>query len=78
MFDTKIENKESKVTSFSPSNLKLVKDRQGNHFVFQLECITSIVKFWNDQDNECTVVTSLGQNISVSMAVVELYAELIK
>ncbi|EIU9113081.1 hypothetical protein L6706_004645 [Salmonella enterica] len=75
MFDTNVENKEYKVSPFSPSNLKLIKDRNGVHFVFQLECITSIEPFWDRK--ECDVMTSLGQKIRVCMTVDEIYAALI-
>ncbi|EAR4523373.1 hypothetical protein EOF67_23140 [Salmonella enterica] len=77
MFDTNVENKEYKASPFSPSNLKLIEDRKGKHFVFQLECITSIEPFWDDKAKECNVVTSLGQKIRVCMTVDEIYAALI-
>ncbi|UCQ29594.1 hypothetical protein DCF83_18160 (plasmid) [Edwardsiella tarda] len=77
MFDTKIEKKEFNVPSFSPSNLRIVKDRKNRYFVFQLECITSIEPFWDDKHKECDVITSFGERTRVCMTVDELYAELI-
>lgn len=77
MFDINVENKEYKASPFSPSNLKLVKDREGEHFVFQLECITSIEPFLDRRTKKCDVITSLGQKIRVCMTVDEIYAALL-
>ncbi|EEC2408325.1 hypothetical protein ACIZQU_004588 [Escherichia coli] len=78
MFDVnvEVENKEFKALPFSPSNLKLIKDKKGKSFVFQLECIVAIEPFFDITKKECDVITSMGERIRVCMAVDELYAAL--
>lgn len=73
MFDVnvEVENKEFKALPFSPSNLKLIKDKNGESFVFQLECIVSIEPFFDITMKEYDVITSMGERIRVCMAVVQ-------
>lgn len=77
---TVVENETINIYPASPENLRMVTDKKGKTFVFQLEYIISVEPFFDvkQEPDYCCVKMADGQKIWISLSPAELYTELKK
>ncbi|MGK3116045.1 hypothetical protein [Candidatus Pantoea formicae] len=77
---TAVENKTVNIAPASPENLRLVTDKKGKQFVFQLEYIISVEPYFDVRSNPdyCCVNMADGEKIWVSLSASDLYTALKK
>lgn len=77
---TAIENKTVNIAPASPENLRLVKDKKGKQFIFQMEHIISVEPYFDphSEPDYCCVNMADGDKIWVSLSPSDLYTQLKK